>query len=244
MNSTQPFVGVYDSGIGGMTLLAECRKLLPWQNFYYYGDNFNAPYGQKNKGELLTLSRRVMDYFAFLKVTAVVVACNTVTTECISLLRKEYPFPIIGTEPAVRLGANCKKLLVLATAATLNSSEYQKLQAERSGQTVCFAPVNLVSEIEKNAPFLEKVGMADHLPPLQVDGVVLGCTHYIYLKEKIEKYYAAPCFDGNQGTAKQLQKVLFSSKNTLSTHSKEGDLIFLGNSKVVNAYLYKQMFSF
>ena len=244
MSEIQSYVGVYDSGIGGMTLLAQCRKIMPWQNFYYFGDNINAPYGGKSKSELLSLARRAMDYFSLLNVSAVLIACNTVTTECIAELRKEYSFPIVGTEPAVRCGIGYKKLLVLATAATLRSGEYERLTKEREGETVCFSPSKLVPEIERNAPFFENIGIADHLPPFAPDGVVLGCTHYLYLKNQIEKYYNAPCFDGNEGTAKQLQKVLFSTKNLAFNVEKTGALVFLGNAKVVNAYLYKQMFSF
>ena len=237
-------VGVYDSGIGGMTLLAECRRLLPQQNFYYLGDNANAPYGGKTKAELLTLARRAFDYFLYLHVSAVVVACNTVTTECIEELRAEYPFPVIGAEPALRSAIDCKKLLVLATEATLRSEEFRRLKAERKGETVCFAPQKLVPEIERNAPFLEKIGIADHLPKISCDGVVLGCTHYVYLKKTISEFYNAPCFDGNEGTAKQLKKVLFSSKINYVEGAKNGNLTFLGNFKVVNAYMHKQMFSF
>ena len=237
-------VGVFDSGIGGMTLLAECRRLMPSVRFYYYGDNGNAPYGGKSKAELLSLSRRVLGLFALIGTDAVLIACNTVTTACVEDLRKEYAFPVVGTEPALRAAAGCENLLVLATAATLKSGEYARLQRERAGHTVCFAPEKLVAAIERNAPFFEKIGMADHLPALHPDGVVLGCTHFVYLKKYIEKFYGAPCFDGNEGTAKQLERVIFAQKNAPSMPEKEGDVVFLGNSKVVNAYRYKQMFSF
>ena len=237
-------VGVFDSGIGGMTLLAECRRRLPRVRVYYFGDNGNAPYGGRSREELLSLSRRAMDVFSAVGADAALIACNTVTTACIGDLRREYPFPVVGTEPALRAAAGCQNLLVLATAATLKSGEYARLQRERRGRTVCFAPERLVAAIEKNAPFLGRIGIADHLPPLRPDGVVLGCTHFVYLKEAIGKFYGAPCFDGNAGTAKQLEKILFSRATGVSMPEKEGDVVFLGKSKVVNAYLYKQMFVF
>lgn len=237
-------VGVYDSGIGGMTLLNECIKQAPWQDFLYYGDNENAPYGGKSKEELLLLSERVFDRFLAAGVCAVVVACNTVTTQCIKELREKYPFPVVGTEPALRLARDCKRPLVLATQATLQSDEYQKLKSERKGGITCFSPRLLVPEIEKNAPFFEKIGIADHLPEIPCDGVVLGCTHYVYLKPQISRFYAAPCFDGNGGTAKRLVNTLFSLYGGNIDTARRGAVRFLGNSKVVNESLFKQMFSF
>lgn len=237
-------VGVYDSGIGGMTLLAECVRQAPWLDFCYYGDNENAPYGGKSKEELLFLSERVFDRFAEMNVSAAVVACNTVTTQCIGELRAKYSFPVIGTEPALRLARPCKRPLVLATEATLRSDEYQKLKAERKDDVVCFSPVSLVPEIEKNAPFFEKIGIGDHLPKVSCDGVVLGCTHYVYLKDRISRFYAAPCFDGNRGTARQLIKTLFALYGKAIDKDCRGTVRFEGNSKVVNEILFKQMFCF
>ena len=237
-------VGVYDSGIGGMTLLAECMKQAPWLDYCYYGDNENAPYGGKNKEELLFLAEKVFDRFVEMRVSAVLVACNTVTTQCIGRLRAEYPFPVVGTEPALRLARPCKRPLVLATEATLHSDEYKKLKSERKDEVVCFSPVSLVPEIEKTAPFFEKIGIGDHLPKLPCDGVVLGCTHYVYLKNSISRFYAAPCFDGNAGTARQLIKTLFSLYGKDLDRNRRGVVRFAGNSKVVNECLFKQMFSF
>ncbi len=237
-------VGVYDSGIGGMTLLAECKKLLPFVNFYYYGDNENAPYGQKSKEEIFALADAVLSVFNNMGVDAVVIACNTVTTTCIEKLRRKYAFPIIGTEPAVRPTKNCKRVLTLATTATLQSEEYQKLLKERAGESVCFSPINLVAEIEKYAPNFEKVGIADHLPPLVVDGVVLGCTHYVYLRKEISAYYNAPYFDGNEGTAKRLKNVLFSAKNRNFEVAESGGVFFLGASKKTNQSLFLKVFHF
>lgn len=242
MTKTDGWVGVFDSGIGGMTLLSECIKRLPFLNYYYFGDNAHAPYGNKSREELLTLSRRAFDEFARLKVSAVVLACNTVTTECVSALRQEYSFPIVGTEPALRSASQCKRLLVLATAATLHSQKYRRLMQERQGDTVGFTPTNLVAEIEKNAPNFENVGIADHFYKIPCDGVVLGCTHYIYIKEAIQSFFGAPTFDGNYGTAKQLQKTLFSEQNLPVFPQSKGRVVFLGNSASHNQKIFQQIF--
>jgi glutamate racemase len=239
-------IGVYDSGIGGMTLLAECARLLPNENFCYYGDNKNAPYGNRTKEEIYALAERVTDHFASLPVKAVVIACNTVTTECIADLRQKYSFPFVGTEPAVRLAVNCKKPLVLATAATLRSPAFLRLQRDREakGQRLeVFAPSALVGEIERNAPDLEKIGIFDHLPPLDCDGVVLGCTHYIYLKERIAKYYNAPCYDGNAGTAKRLRYILEKEGILSVSVERRRKISFAGECGAHNETLFKRMFS-
>lgn len=237
-------IGVYDSGIGGLTLLAECVKMLPEKNFIYYGDNRNAPYGNKPREELLRLSRRVFDYFSSVGVCAVVVACNTVTTQCVSRLREEYPFPVIGTEPAVRLVADCRHPLVLATKATLHSDAYLRLCSILKNQPVSFAPGFLVAQIEKNAPFFEKIGIADHLPKIRCDGVVLGCTHFIYLKKEISCFYDAPCFDGNFGTAKRLKNILSPRGSSVSGTNGRGKICFVGSEKEKNKALFKRMFIF
>jgi glutamate racemase len=238
-------IGVYDSGIGGLTLLSECVRLLPQEDFCYYGDNRNAPYGGKTKGEILSLAERVVDRFAALPVKTVVIACNTVTTECIADLRRKYSFPIVGTEPALRLAQNCDRPLVLATAATLHSEAFMRLSWEMTSKgkkIFAFTPSALVGEIEKTAPNLEKIGIADHLPLVGCDGVVLGCTHYIYMKEMIGKFYNAPCYDGNAGTAKRLDYILRTEKIVSSSVERRGKVTFAGECASHNAMIYETMF--
>jgi glutamate racemase len=105
-----------------------------------------------------------------------------------------------------------------------------------------FAPTSLVREIEKNAPDLEKIGIGDHLCPLDCDGVVLGCTHFVYLKEKIDQFYGAPCYDGNAGTAKRLRYILKRTKNGKNPSSFRGNIFFAGESALKNEMLFKRMF--
>ncbi len=277
-------IGFFDSGIGGLTVLEECRKRFPNERFYYYGDNAHAPYGNRTTEEIFEYVYKAMDIFKALRAKAVVLACNTVTAVCIENLREKYPFPIIGTEPAVRLAAQKgREVFILATAATCASVKFQKLcqktREEFSGVNLRVFPCyHLAGEIEKNFGIGE---YTKYLPVGTPNAVVLGCTHYIYIKRQIEKFYHCPVFDGNAGVAMQLSRVLQEvspsqivgeDKNILKrrflrpflTTIKQKDkktnkcsylyiqkfkhcnhkknIIFLGETKEVNLFVYKQMF--
>ena len=98
------YIGVFDSGMGGISTLIELKRLMPNENFYYFGDSQNAPYGPKTKDEILKLSLDVSEFLYSKKIKALVVACNTATSIAIDELRKKYPhIPVIGVEPAVKL---------------------------------------------------------------------------------------------------------------------------------------------
>lgn len=210
MENSGKKVGVFDSGIGGLTVLKECEKLLPQVRFYYLGDNANAPYGEKSKGEIMRLVRAAFLRFSDLEVDAAVLACNTATAVCADKLRREFSFPIVGMEPAVRPAAlRCRRALVLCTPRTAESKRLTSL-IKRFPQcefTVCGCS-DLAGEIERRQGELEKIRLEDHLPIGEFDGVVLGCTHYVFLKERIGKFYGVPVFDGNEGAARRLRALL------------------------------------
>lgn len=201
----------FDSGIGGLTLMKECARKLRGKTFVYLGDNANAPYGNRTHEEIvqLTLSsfKRVLNY----SVRAAIIACNTVTAECALALRAICPFPVIGVEPALKPAAkSCKNVLVLATRATLSSNKFRTLLQRVSNgcRFTCFCPHALAGEIEKNIADLSRIDLAVHLPEGEFDGAVLGCTHYIFLRNEISAALNCPVFDGNSGTADHLAEVL------------------------------------
>lgn len=208
-------VGFFDSGIGGLTVLSECQKLCKNQVFYYYGDHTHAPYGNKSRKQIRRYTLSVMKKFRRMKVKAVVLACNTVTAVCADELRRKFSFPIIGAEPAVYPAAKTGGLVyVLATKATVQSERFQNLCQRIAllcpqSEIKTFACEGLAGEIEK------KMGKGGEytrfLPSGSPDAVVLGCTHYIYIKEEIARFYGCQIFDGNLGIAKRLNYVL--SKN-------------------------------
>lgn len=192
-------VGVFDSGIGGLTILSSCVKVVN-ATYYYYGDNENAPYGTKSEGEITALARKAFDEFMKIGVEVVIIACNTVTAVCIDRFRKEYPFYIVGTEPALSLAYG--KCLLIATEATLSSDRLNILIERYSAlQVVKYAPKRLVEEIEEKIFSLNEVDLS-FMQNREEDCVVLGCTHYSWVKNRIETYL--PAFDGAEGVAKRL----------------------------------------
>ncbi len=208
-------IAFFDSGIGGLTVLAECRKRLPSALFYYYGDNRRAPYGNRSAKQIKHYVFRIFRKFKRLRVKAVVVACNTVTAVCIDELRKKYAFPILGTEPAVLQA--CKvggEIFVLTTKATNQSPRFralcERVQEGCDGATLrLIACDGLAGAIEKHL-FDRGYDYSAFLPMGKPDAVVLGCTHYIYVKEEIKKRYACAVFDGNEGVAKRLENTFRS----------------------------------
>ncbi|MBR2442403.1 MAG: aspartate/glutamate racemase family protein, partial [Clostridia bacterium] len=195
------------------TVLADCQPYLKKEILYYYGDNKHAPYGNLPKAKIRKYVLRAFKRFKRLKVRAVVIACNTATAVCIEELRHRFSFPIIGAEPAVFPA--CVKggeVFVLATRATCQSERLVRLcrRAERvyPNCTVRIAPCDLLAgEIEGNLQNPD-YDYKRFLPRGKPSAVVLGCTHYIYIKERIEKHYGCEAFDGNEGIAKRLCSVL------------------------------------
>ena len=206
-------IAFFDSGIGGLTVLNACKKRLPDSLFYYYGDNKHAPYGNLPSGKIRKYVLRAFKRFEKMQVRAAVVACNTATAVCIEELREKFSFPIIGAEPAVfpamREGG---EVFVLTTRATYESARFRRLckNAEAlypSAKLTAFPCDKLAGEIEKCI-----FDTGDHytalLPQGQPTSVVLGCTHYVYISELVRSFYRCPVFDGNEGIACQVERVL------------------------------------
>ena len=124
-------IGIFDSGMGGVSLLRDARMLLPTENFIYYGDNLNAPYGDRTEEEILALTENSADFLLQLGVKALVIACNTATSASINVLRKKLDVPVISVEPAIKPACEIPgdgKIFMLATAATTRLARYRALQ--------------------------------------------------------------------------------------------------------------------
>lgn len=222
MRKREGGIAFFDSGIGGLTVVDACRKLLSNELFYYFGDNKHAPYGNLTPKKIKKYVFRVFKRFERLKVGAAVVACNTATAVCIDDLRKKFSFPIIGAEPAIlSAGQTVGEVFVLTTRATYKSIRFQGL-CKRMNEVFplvslrLFPCDRLAGEIEKHV-LEEGFDYASFLPEGKPDTVVLGCTHYVYIADYIKNFYKCPVIDGNRGIAARLQAVLLQ-KNRINEH--------------------------
>lgn len=200
-------IGIFDSGIGGLSVFREIRKLLPEQGYIYYSDSAHCPYGEKSKEYIIdracSITRRLME----MGVEIVVVACNTATAAAISTLREEFPIKFIGMEPAIKPAAALTKtgvVGVLATAGTLKAEKYLDTR-EKWAQSITVVEhigegfVELVEKGQTSGAEAEAVVQNSLVPLLEAgaDTIVLGCTHYPFLADTIKKVAAAHGADGN-----------------------------------------------
>lgn len=217
-------IGFFDSGVGGISVLKEAVKLLPKENFIYYGDSKNAPYGTKTVQEVRELSFKAADFLLQNNVKAIVVACNTATSAAINELREKYSsIPIVGIEPALKPAVKLKqqgKILIMATPMTLLEKKFSDLMNKYAEEAeivsipcpelVEFIESGIISGSELNAYLKEKLGL--YLKQ-GVGAIVLGCTHYPFAKEEIKKIAEdVPIIDGSLGTVKQLKRELCRRK--------------------------------
>lgn len=189
-------IGIFDSGVGGMSVLREIRKVLPDVDIAYYADSAHCPYGEKSREYIIDRARTITDFLISEGAEAIVVACNTATAAAIATLRSEYPdVPFVGMEPAIKPAAQNTKtgvVGVLATAGTLSAKKYhdtreQYAEGVKVVENVGQGFVELVERgVLEGAEAEETV--SDSIGPLLdsgADTIVLGCTHYPFLAETI-----------------------------------------------------------
>lgn len=233
-----PLVCLFDSGIGGLNLLRACSVRMPYVNFCYFADNYNVPYGNLCEGEIRRLVFSAFSQIAALCPDAAAVACNTVTAECVRELRHVFPFPVVGVEPAVKQAFEYGgKYLVLATEATCKSAVFFKLLSKYGKGAEVHAMKSLAGDIERNIFSLDKAALASRLPQGNFSSVVLGCTHYIFIRDEIEKRYRCPVFDGMAGTADHLATILGNSGHF---SSERGKIRFFGGDFTKNKAVFER----
>ena len=190
-------IGIFDSGVGGLSVFREIRKVLPEQSYIYYSDNAHCPYGEKSREYIIDRTRAITQMLIEKGCEIIVVACNTATAAAISTLREEFPIKFIGMEPAIKPAAQATKtgvVGVLATAGTLKATKYIDTRAkwtqnvkivEHIGQGF----VELVENGSVCGPAAETTVSASLKPLLDAgaDTIVLGCTHYPFLIDTIKK---------------------------------------------------------
>ena len=246
MNEYSP-IGIFDSGLGGISVLKTCLKVLPEEHFIYYGDSAHSPYGTKSKEVILKRCIEICDDFINKGVKAIVIACNSATSVAVQTLRERYPVPIIGMEPALKVAVNEKKnktIVVMATPLTLKEEKFAKLMHQYNTCTIVKMPCpDFVGIVENN--LLDDQQAVNHqinqykqeLANKDIDSVVLGCTHFVFLKKVIQNYFGASTvlIDGNLGTANHL-KHLLEEHNLLAQHNKKVEIFNSDESKIPLSY--------
>ncbi|CAM4240542.1 glutamate racemase [Paenibacillus typhae] len=215
-------IGFFDSGIGGITVLHQALKLLPNEDYLFYADTKNVPYGEKTKEEVKQYIFQAVQFIAEQQVKAVVIACNTATSVAIEELRERYDFPILGIEPAVKPAVqkweiHRKKVLVLATNLTLKEEKFNNLVKRLDHRDIVdsLALPGLVTFAEQHEfndelvkSYLEQE--LSRFDPSQYGTVVLGCTHFPYFTNVIKEIFpeGTDFISGSIGTANNLKRIL------------------------------------
>ena len=236
-DSTAP-IGMFDSGVGGISVLREAVKLLPRERFVFYGDTKNAPYGTKTKEEVLKLSRRVVKELLDRGAKAIVIACNTATSAVAADLRSEYQdLPIIAMEPALKPASLLRRdgvVLSLATPGTIAGEKYAHLYSLYGEGVISLPCPGLMEFVERGQ--LSGGELTAYFKNLfspyqnqKVEAIVLGCTHYSFLKKPIAAFFPGiPLLDGNEGTVRQLRRRL-EEQGLLAPDDAEGGVELLSS---------------
>lgn len=211
-------LAVFDSGLGGLSVLRELAKELPHEDFLYFGDSLNAPYGPKTLSEVQTLTLTAAENLFARGCKALVLACNTATSAAASLLRETWPNrPILGIEPALKPASLHRRILVLATEMTLREQKFATLlhTFANGAEVRTLAAPGIVESVERgetDSPALEKY-LTTLLAPCRDDppeAVVLGCTHFPFARKAIARAIGKPVqfYDGAEGVARETRRRL------------------------------------
>lgn len=230
-SKTEAPIGVFDSGVGGLTVAREIMRQLPNENVVYFGDTARVPYGSKSKNNIIRFSQQIIRFLKTREVKAIVIACNTASALALETVQKEAGIPIIGViVPGARAAVNETrngKIGVIATEATIHSETYTKvIHSLFPGASVIGKPcplfVPLVEEGFAKHPITDQfidIYLSD-MKATDIDTMILGCTHYPLLRSKIMAYLGQQVHIVNPAyeTAMDLKEIL--EKENLANHSE------------------------
>ncbi len=234
MNGREDYIAVFDSGLGGISVLRHLRRVMPQERFLYFGDSANAPYGTRTKEEVKALTFAAAEKLMGRGIKALVVACNTATSAAISDLRVAYPdLIVIGIEPALKLAADKfpqGAIGVMATPMTLREQKFAALMARYDGQNRVYklpAPglVELIESGKADSPEADALLKNLFAPlPEKLDALVLGCTHYPFAADSLRRVLGenVALLDGGDGTARETRRRL-----------READLLRSGSGELI-----------
>ncbi len=225
-------IGVFDSGMGGISVLHTLHTLFPHENFLYYGDNANAPYGVRPLEEIQDLTDKATNVLVQRGVKAIVIACNTATSAYGDILKEKVDIPVIGMEPAIKQAQDYRNggnIIALATKATLSLPRFQKSMESYGEGVIPVIGQGWVEVVESGQSGTETADrvVAQTVAEYRdkpVNSVVLGCTHYPFLTASVKKCFPqAHIIDGRLIAAENLRKAL-EEKNLFTTNDAPGTI--------------------
>ena len=233
VKKTSP-IGVFDSGVGGLTVAREIMRNLPNEDIVYFGDTARVPYGSKSKDNIIRYSRQIIHFLQTKGVKAIVIACNTASALALETVKDEFDIPIIGVvEPGARAAlavTETKKIGVIGTEAMVRSAMYEKIiQGTRPEVSVlakaCPLFVPLVEEGFKKHHVTDEI-IDYYLAPLKesdIDALILGCTHYPLLRSKIREYVGEKITLVNPAYETAMDLKILLQENDMENPDVEGD---------------------
>ena len=236
-------IGVFDSGVGGLSILKSIHELLPAEQLLYVADSAHAPYGPKGDAFIQERCETIMQFFLRHEVKAVVLACNTATAAAIALLRQKYSLPLVGVEPAIKPAAAQSRsgvVGVLATSGTIASDKFMSLQNQFAAQVkiitrACPGLVELIEQVTPDERAIKKL-LQEFIAPMLAAGadtLVLGCTHYSLIRELIQQVAGNDVLimDAGSAVAKELQRRL-EGVGAVGTSSGKAEIRFFTSGDV------------
>lgn len=249
--SQQP-IGIFDSGVGGLSILKAIRNDLPQENLMYYADSEYAPYGTLDEKILKQRCLYIADFFIKRNAKAMVIACNTATALMAEWLREKYDLPIIAIEPAIKPAASLtktKRIGVFATQHTLKSSRYLKLKQEYAAEIEVFESpcLGFVEQVEKGElDSLKTLALIkSNLSPMlekNIDTLILGCTHYPFLSESIITVSAGhplTLINNAKAISQQLERIL--KAHNINNQYEPNKPLFFSSKKTQLAKIFKDI---
>lgn len=231
-------IAVFDSGVGGISVLRELVKIMPQEDYIYFGDSKNAPYGMKDQETVRRLTINCAEQLFEQGAKGLVVACNTATSAAVRVLREMYPYiPIVGIEPAVKPAVffmDHPRVLVMATPMTIHAEKFHNLMKryEQDAEIIPLPCPGLMDFVERGD--LDGEDLHKYLNELlysyrdhKVDAAVLGCTHYPFARAQIQNVLGSfvRIFDGGEGTAREMKRRL-SESGLLRGEERKGTIRF------------------
>ena len=230
-------IGLFDSGIGGASVLKEMLKIMPSENYYYFSDSAHNPYGDKEDMELISIAENNVQYLLSKNCKCIVIACNTASLKTTDYLRKKYTsIPIFAIEPAYKMVhdyAYEKPTIIMATKGTIESTKFNELFAKYDNHKTILLPCPGLADIIEKGDF-DKINayLENLLAPYtgKIENVVLGCTHYAFIQKEIKKILGkVTFFYGAEALAKHVYASLKQS-SLLSDGNTKGAIQFEDNS--------------